>query len=873
MADVTGQFGQEDILLNNAATETTLKQILQAMKVVAASSAKDFKSQQELEAALGNLATKTKTAAANGRKFNQSTLRSYKAMEENADAAGASAEAFKQTKEDLVKFKGQVKAVAGTMVSLINNVSSAVDSVRTMDGSIGSAVGALGQIPLGVGDVIKGIFGPVAGAVDSTHQAFMEAASVGANFGGNMKTLLDNAGQAGLNLGEISGILKNNSEALMFLGGSTDEGAKRLLKLGKDIRNTPLASDLARLGYSTADINEGFANYSKMLAKNGRLQGMTDAQLMAGTHAYLKNLDAVSKLTGKSKEALQAEEDARQADAQYRIMMSKLDADGQAQMELLMKSIPAQHQAGLKEILATGTATSDAGVQALAFLKESGMSAQQLHQQMQATGTLTADQVKNFNTTYQNEAQALAKSPLAETLGKFDPAANDFIVGVMDVAGRSKDLATVVAENNETLNNLQLDPPEDLIDPAAVQEFKQNINQRMNEMTAALAQIDLGKLETVFNKAADLAIEYLPKAINMAADNFELVAGTVLGLNAAALLASAALKGLSLAAGSGMMGGPGGKGGGKGGKQSGLGKMKGAAKGILRRAGPLGLAYSLYEGYNSWNEVEASLEAGEITSGEATVEKSGVAGSVVGGTGGAMAGAAAGAAIGSVVPIVGTAIGGLIGGAIGYWAGSSAGEALGETIGEALVGPETVKDIEEKIKAEEERIKRSEAGVNEYWGSEASGIEDSRAQIEQYRKDLELIKKNNELYEQNQKQAEGTPAEAGTTTTGDVDATASTGPDTTATDAQKSLEQQKEEAERKAREEKQKAEEEAKRLQEQTDAGGSVDGAAVQKSPEEVMISLNNNMEELIQLTRMSNALAQKHIGVTSGLTSDAFSV
>jgi len=501
------------------------------------------------------------------------------------------------------------------------------------------------------------------------------------------------------------------------------------------------------------------------------------------------------------------------------------------------------------------------------------MSAQQLHQQMQATGTLTADQVKNFNTTYQNEAQALAKSPLAETLGKFDPAANDFIVGVMDVAGRSKDLATVVAENNETLNNLKLDPPEDLIDPAAVQEFKQNINQRMNEMTAALAQIALGKLETVFNKAADLAIEYLPKAINMAADNFELVAGTVLGLNAAALLASAALKGLSLAAGSGMMGGPGGKGGGKGGKQSGLGKMKGAAKGILRRAGPLGLAYSLYEGYNSWNEVEASLEAGEITSGEATVEKSGVAGSVVGGTGGAMAGAAAGAAIGSVVPIVGTAIGGLIGGAIGYWAGSSAGEALGETIGEALVGPETVKDIEEKIKAEEERIKRSEAGVNEYWGSEASGIEDSRAQIEQYRKDLELIKKNNELYEQNQKQAEGTPAEAGTTTTGDVDATASTGPDTTATDAQKSLEQQKEEAERKAREEKQKAEEEAKRLQEQTDAGGSVDGAAVQKSPEEVMISLNNNMEELIQLTRMSNALAQKHIGVTSGLTSDAFSV
>ena len=129
-------------------------------------------------------------------------------------------------------------------------------------------------------EVIKGVFGPVAGAVDQTHQAFLEASSVGANFGGNMKDLLTASGEAGLSLSEYTGIIKGNSEALMFLGGSVDEGAKRLAKLGKDIRNTPLAADLARLGFSTTDINEGFADYSKMLAKNGRLQGKTDADLI-----------------------------------------------------------------------------------------------------------------------------------------------------------------------------------------------------------------------------------------------------------------------------------------------------------------------------------------------------------------------------------------------------------------------------------------------------------------------------------------------------------------------------------------------------------------------------------------------------------------
>ena len=880
MADVTGQFGQEDIVLNNAATEATLKQILAAMKIVAASSAKDFKSQEELEKALGDLAKKTKTAAQNGKKFTDSTLRSYKAQEQNTDAVEENTKAYDNAVKSISKFRDNTTKAASSIVNLIGKVSSAADTVRGMDGSISGAVGALGQIPMGVGDVIKGIFGPVAGAVDQTHQAFLEASSVGANFGGNMRDMLQASAAAGLNLGEMNAIVKSNSEALMMLGGNTADGAKRLLKLGKDIRDTPLAADLARLGYSTSDINEGFADYSKMLAKNGRLQGMTDAQLMAGTHAYLKNLDAVSKLTGKSKEALQAEEDARQADAQYRIMMSKLDADGQAQMENLMKSIPAQHQAGLKEILATGTATSEAGVQALAFLKESGMSAQQLHQQMNATGTLTADQVANFNKTYQAEADALIKSPLAETLGKFDPAANDFIVGVADVAARTQTLEEVIQGNEDRLNELKNKEIPDLIDPDTVQSFRQNINDKALQMTEALASVDLGKLETVFNKAADLAIEYLPKAVNLAAENFELVAGTVLALNSAALLASAALKGLSLAASSGMI--PGGPGGNKKPGSSGAGTkntMKNAGKGILKRFAPLAVLMSAYEGYQGWSAADEKLEAGEITSNEATVEKSEAVGSAVGGGGGALAGAAAGAAIGSVVPIVGTAIGGLIGGAIGYWAGSKGGEMIGEQIGSVIAGEDTVKDLEAQIAEEQARIDRSMAGENEYWGSEASGIEDSQAKIEQMRKDLELVRKRTEELKAQEKaaadaaaEAAGVPAEATSAAATEADAAAGSTTSTTATNAQKSLEQQKEEADKKAAEEAQKAKEEAaKKLEEAT--GGSVDGASVQKSPEEVMLALNNNIEELVNLTRMSNALTQKHIGVTTGLTNDAFSV
>ena len=45
------------------------------------------------------------------------------------------------------------------------------------------------------------------------------------------------------------------------------------------------------------------------------------------------------------------------------------------------------------------------------------------------------------------------------------------------------------------------------------------------------------------------------------------------------------------------------------------------------------------------------------------------------------------------------------------------------------------------------------------------------------------------------------------------------------------------------------------------------------KTPEEVMLALNTNIEELVSLTRLSNSLSQKHIGVAQGMSNDAYTV
>lgn len=864
MADVTGNFGQEEIVLNNAATEATLKQLLGAMQVVAAKAKSEFKNHAEFEKAMAGLAKTTQDQVRSGKKFNQGTLRSYKAQQQQTRSVEDNIKAYNEAEKKLTTFAAKTEKAATTITNLINKVSSAADAVRGMDGSIGSAVGALGQIPMGVGDVIKGVFGPVAGAVDQTHQAFLEASSVGANFGGNMRDLLTASGEAGLSLSEYTGIIKSNSEALMFLGGSTDEGAKRLAKLGKEIRNTPLAADLARLGLSTSDINEGFAQYAKMTARAGRLEGMTNKQLIEQTGSYLKNLDAVSKLTGKTKESLQAEADARMADAQFQQMKRKLDTDGQIAFETLMSTIPKELQAGAKEVLSTGTATTKAGTDFMAFMKKSGMNAQQLFESMNTTGTLTKDQVVGFNRTMQNEAKEMADSPLITTLAKFDPAMNDFVNGIYKNAGRTKDLGEVYDEIETNLKKLRDNPPKNIIDADTVQKFKQDINQKSIEMTTALASIDLSKLKKVFDTAADMAVEYLPKAVELAADNFELVAGTVLALNSAALLATAALKGMSLAAGSSMVGGPT-----KGGKATVGSKMsapasKGAvAKGVARRFGPLAVLMSAYEGYTGVSEANQKAEAGEITGNEATVDKSEAIAGAVGGGGGALAGAAAGAALGSVVPIVGTAIGGLVGGAIGYWAGSKGGEMAGEAIGEAIAGEDTIKDLEAQIAEEQARIDRSMSGENEYFGRESKGIENSKEKIEQLKRDLALVKKRAE--------AEGVPVDSSSTDIKDAEGTAGTTNKTDVNNEQKKLEAEKEketEAKKKEEEKNKKQEEEKKKKDDELSKANQT-----KKTPEEVMLALNTNIEELVGLTRLSNSLAQNQLRAVRGMTNDAYTV
>jgi hypothetical protein len=519
MADVTGDINGQPVSLNNAATETTLKMLLEATMAMAKSKGLSDAEFRKLERNLKKLQEASQSLA---KELTEEQKQAQERIKEKEAQQRKEKKAFNDLSLGLGTLFGATEKLALGMTSLMNNLANVGNSLT-------SAANSLNSIPI-VGNVLSGVFGAVAGAADRTYKSFQQAATVGANFGGSITDMVYSASAAGLTFEQLSGIVARNGEALALLGGSTSEGAKRLSQLGKEIRNSGVGDQLARLGFSTEDINNGMAKFAGVIGRTGALQNMTNSQLVAVSGKYLQNLDAVSKLTGKNREALQAEHDARLADAQFMAMASKLDAESQANLHALMDSIPKEHQAGLKEIMSTGTATSEAAQKAMAFLNRTGSDAVTLGQQIQKSGKLSQAEAVRFQRAYQQEAKQLAKSPLGETLAKYDQSSNAFMAATYETAGRQKDLGDTFAQQAEEAKK-----GIGALDPAKLKAAQEQIAETSNRFAVALA--NSGLLEhmlTAFNALANFTESVVLPLFQFLANNATMV-GIVMGTLAAGM--------------------------------------------------------------------------------------------------------------------------------------------------------------------------------------------------------------------------------------------------------------------------------------------------------------------------------------------------
>ena len=844
MAEVSGDFGGTPITLNNAATEATLKQLVAAIGILAAKSGKDIKSQKQLDSELKKFYKSLEKSDKTLAKLNKAQEEEAKKRKSLADALNAEEETRRRAAAVTEMSVAGVRNFTAAVENTVSKMTGMMSSLAGMGNSFSGAASAFSSIPL-VGGLLGTVFGAIASSGDRVYNSFREAASVGANFNGSIRDMIQGASAAGLTIEQFAGIIKRNGENVALLGTGTQDGARQLAKLGKIMKDSAIGDDLARLGYNTEEISEGMVKFGGMMARTGKQLDQRELAKMSGE--YLKNLAAMSELTGKSKDALQAESDARMADSQYRLMLARMDAEGAKNFELLMQSVPKAHQAGLKEIITTGTANSDAAKATMAFMNQTGQSALALGQTMRQTGTLTKDQFFAFDKTRRAEAKANMEDAktgrgVITTIGNFGTQLEqDIAVGMMDVAAQTGDAQTAIEKQNQALAD-KAKSDKDALDPAAMKKFQESIAELSNKFTTFLAQ-NMPMLMSAFDKLTSLVTSTLLPAFNFLMDHFTAIVVGLVAFKAALAAGALAMKAIEMhkaLAGPGTnpakpmfvkdVGGVGAAGGGDAGGKKGKGIGK-----FVRGAGAIGAVVGAGMLYSDISDINQQEDEGKITEAQAKEQRGGAVGGAVGGMGGAAAGAAAGALAGSVVPVIGTAIGGIIGGLVGGYLGREGGQAVGKAVrSESKSGTKTPVAVKAEAPKSSAAPTDTRVPINYSAGSESL--------LKQFAKqeNTPLVKEAQQKIEQAEAARKELEVKAQTESKARQ-----------AADEKAAVE--------KAAAEKAKAEKENKSK------------APTQESAETLLASLNTKMEQLIKISKGTQDVNERQLSVQRGLTSDLF--
>jgi hypothetical protein len=282
MAEVFGQIGNQPVQLNNAATETTLRQLVEAVQQLAGSGA----------------ATRTAKIA------NDAIS--------NINAAGESLGTVAESADDAAK-------ATLTFEQRLQKANNASDLLRTsfenLEKQFGSFISKLAQGTANASDLygsfthLKGVVGltavvfqKVAAFQEENLKTYQDLSSAGVNFGGSLTQMRMAAQNSYMSLTEFSNLMKNNGEAFSRMGGTVNQGAMAFTKLSNSLLKSEAGDELRALGYTTAQVNQGMLNYINMTGGRTKEELKNTKDITAASVEYLTQLDGLAQLTGKSRE-------------------------------------------------------------------------------------------------------------------------------------------------------------------------------------------------------------------------------------------------------------------------------------------------------------------------------------------------------------------------------------------------------------------------------------------------------------------------------------------------------------------------------------------------------------------------------------------
>lgn len=319
-------------------------------------------------------------------KMSNIALRSYRQevdlKKDIGDALGALGSVAKAATSGILGLVGAIPGVGAGMGLLAKGAGKAAGALSKITPN--KMLGELDAISAGFGKVVKGIGGFIQGGAEelvSYHKTFRQISNSGAAFSGDLLEMKAAAGMARLSIDQLSNIFRNGGEDLAGFGLDVSAGVKQLALNMDEFANNlePTYHSLKQLGLTTEDINKQMMRQMRFDRRKNWEDSEVREQEQLAEARFSKELDLMSRLTGKQREEIQAQIDKQRRQAEVEATIQQLDMNGakgvgdafDQAMQTVQQFGPGAVDA-FKEIFAQGTVYSEDGMKAFTAMGSAG---------------------------------------------------------------------------------------------------------------------------------------------------------------------------------------------------------------------------------------------------------------------------------------------------------------------------------------------------------------------------------------------------------------------------------------------------------------------------------------------------------------------
>ncbi len=164
---------------------------------------------------------------------------------------------------------------------------------------------------------------------DQLYKGYQDLAQSGAAASDGMTGLFEDAKKLGLSMNEIgqyTELIAANSKDLALFSGTVFEGRQQFADMGKSMEQ--YREGLMNAGMTQEQINAGAMGYLKLQSRVGLSQNKTTTELADGAKKYLVEMDALSKVTGESRKAMEDQMEAARSEERFAAKLQELRSQG-----------------------------------------------------------------------------------------------------------------------------------------------------------------------------------------------------------------------------------------------------------------------------------------------------------------------------------------------------------------------------------------------------------------------------------------------------------------------------------------------------------------------------------------------------------------